>query len=49
MKITEAVNSRPSSKGIYKGSDICLFGIWKGKIWMSDSFDKSLEDLKDYM
>ena len=24
-------------------------GIWKGKIWMSDDFDESLEDLKDYM
>lgn len=24
-------------------------GIWKYKIWMSDDFDESLEDLKDYM
>ncbi|MGD1908715.1 MAG: DUF2281 domain-containing protein [Leptolyngbyaceae cyanobacterium] len=25
------------------------FGIWKGKIWMSDDFDAPLEDMKDYM
>jgi hypothetical protein len=24
-------------------------GILKGKIWMADDFDESLEDLKDYM
>lgn len=25
------------------------FGIWKGKIWMSDDFDEPLEDFQDYM
>ena len=25
------------------------FGIWKGKIWMSDDFDDPIEDMKDYM
>ncbi len=26
-----------------------LFGILKGKIWMSPDFDEPLEDFKDYM
>lgn len=25
------------------------FGVWQGKIWMSDDFDEPLEDMKDYM
>ena len=25
------------------------FGIWQGKVRMSDDFDAPLEDLKDYM
>jgi hypothetical protein len=26
-----------------------LYGIMKGKVWMSDDFDEPLEDFKDYM
>jgi hypothetical protein len=26
-----------------------LYGIYEGKIWISDDFDAPLEDLKDYM
>lgn len=32
-----------------KGSTPSLFGILKGKIWMSPDFDEPLEEFKDYM
>jgi Protein of unknown function (DUF2281) len=25
------------------------FGIWKGKVWMSDDFDAPLDELQEYM
>ena len=32
-----------------KGNIRDLYGIYKGKGWMSDDFDEPLEDFKEYM
>ena len=32
-----------------KGNIRELYGIYKGKGWMSDDFDEPLEDFKEYM
>ena len=37
-------NERATSLNEKRGG----FGIWKGKVWMSDDFDEPLEDMKDY-
>jgi len=40
LEETNQIKKRPFSE---------LKGIFKGKIWMSDDFDDSLEEMKEYM
>jgi hypothetical protein len=41
LDISDDEKEKPAKRG--------GLGIWKGKIWISDDFDQSLEDFKDYM
>ena len=42
------VTAKAADKTVDKSVE-SLFGIMKGKVWMSDDFDEPLEDFKDYM
>jgi Protein of unknown function (DUF2281) len=44
-----AKGSESKTPDIEKKSPETIFGIMKGKVWMSDDFDEPLEDFKDYM